>query len=297
MSDVTLYHGDCLEVMRGMPDASVDAVVTDPPYPEIDREYGRWTEAEWFAMMRGVVPECMRLLKPSGSAVFVLQPNSERLGRMRLWLWEFMLWVGREWGIVQDVWWWNVAAMPQSHAIQGRLTRPSVKACVWIGPPDCWRDQDAVLWRECDDMKARRASDRSMGLARRVNPSGHGYSPSIYTSAAGRGGTTPFNVLPIPNNSTDSAGAHGHGAGTPLGLCCWWARYICPPGGIILDPFMGSGTCGLAALRELRRFVGVERHAPYFAVAKKRLDAELALKDGRVGMFADLPDEEAPADA
>ena len=32
MSDVTLYLGDCLEVMKGLPDGSVDAVVTDPPY-------------------------------------------------------------------------------------------------------------------------------------------------------------------------------------------------------------------------------------------------------------------------
>jgi len=39
----TLYNGDCLEVMRSMPDKSVDAVITDPPYAEVKRDYGRWT--------------------------------------------------------------------------------------------------------------------------------------------------------------------------------------------------------------------------------------------------------------
>ena len=51
----------------------------------------RMTEAAWHEMMRGVVAECRRVLKPSGSAVFVLQPNSERVGRDRYGL-EFMVW-------------------------------------------------------------------------------------------------------------------------------------------------------------------------------------------------------------
>jgi hypothetical protein len=133
MSEIQLHHGDCTAVLPTMPAASVDAVITDPPYPCIDREYGRWTEEEWFALMRVVVPECMRVLKPSGSAVFILQPNSERVGRMRTWLWEFMLWVGKEWGIVQDAWWWNHAALPVGGAITKGLLRASLKACVWVG--------------------------------------------------------------------------------------------------------------------------------------------------------------------
>lgn len=82
----TILEGDCREVLPTLPSASVDCVITDPPYPHIRRSYGYWTEAEWFDLMRAVVPQCMRVLKPTGSAVFILQPNSERVGRMRLWL-------------------------------------------------------------------------------------------------------------------------------------------------------------------------------------------------------------------
>ena len=128
MSRWTMHHGDCLEWMRTLPDKSVDAIVSDPSYPEISRDYGRLSEPEWHVLMRGVVEQSRRVLKPSGSAVFILQPNSERVGRMRPWLWEFLAWTAREWNQVQDAWWWNTAALPLGGEIG--LMRPSLKACV-----------------------------------------------------------------------------------------------------------------------------------------------------------------------
>lgn len=84
-------------------------------------------------------------------------------------------------------------------------------------------------------------------------------------AAIERGGVTPFNVLPIANtNSTDSAGADGHGAGTPYEIAAWWVRYLCPPDGVVGDPCMGDGTMGLAAVRQGRRFVGCELMAEQY---------------------------------
>jgi site-specific DNA-methyltransferase (adenine-specific) len=47
---------------------------------------------------------------------------------------------------------------------------------------------------------------------------------------------------------------------------------ICPPGGKILDPFMGSGTTGVAALNSRRSFIGIELEPGYFEIAKKRIE-------------------------
>ena len=89
-----------------------------------------------------------------------------------------------------------------------------------------------------------------------------------------RDGATPFNVLPLANtDSATSAGALGHGAGTPGELCRWWVRYLCPPGGTVCDPFSGSGTVGVAALQQGRCYVGVEQSPEYVAIARQRLDA------------------------
>lgn len=275
---VRVVEGDALACLRALPDGCVDAVISDPPYPCIKRDYGYWTEAEWFALMNPVVEECRRVLKPTGSAVFVLQPNSERFGRLRPWLWEFMAKWCREWGIVQDAYWWNYTAMPGDYR---GLMRPSVKPCVWLGPPECYRDQDSVLWEESEH----NATMRRVNRGRRDAPSGRSINNfKAGSAAARRGGVVPFNVLPHQGCQRwgDGGGAHGHGASTPLSLCCWWVRYICPPGGTVLDPFLGSGTVALAALAEGRKCVGIERHPPYVAIARKRVDEAM----GSAGLFA-----------
>jgi site-specific DNA-methyltransferase (adenine-specific) len=274
MSDWIVLLGDCVAWMRELPDASVDAIVTDPPYAEIDRPYGRLTEVEWHALMRAVVTESQRVLKPHGSAVFILQPNSERVGRMRPWLWEFMAWTTREWNMVQDAWWWNPAAVPTVHCNRHNgLMRPSLKACVWLGAPDCYRNQEAVLWSPSDAMK--RAAKEDMALRR--SPSGHSVRRGrMATIVDERGGVTPFNVLPLSNaNSTTSGGAHGHGAATPLALAEWWVRYITPSGegSVVLDPFCGSGTMGLAARKHGSHFIGIEKMPGYLEIAEARLAA------------------------
>jgi DNA modification methylase len=273
---IDLRLGDCLEVMPTIPSGSVDAVISDPIYPEIDRPYGRISEAEWHDLMRGVVAECRRILKPSGSAVFILQPNSERVGRMRPWLFEFQAWTAREWNMVQDAWWWNTAAIPEAHAIQGRLMRPSVKACVWLGSSDCYRDQDSVLWDEAETSRIVTRCARARNAERIDSPSGHGSNHTkTGDSAARRGGVTPFNLIPTTHGqgkASSVAGSYGHPAGTPLALCDFWVRYIVPPNGVVLDPFCGIGTIPLAARRRGRHAIGIEKIPKYFDQAKARLD-------------------------
>jgi DNA modification methylase len=155
---------------------------------------------------------------------------------------------------------------------------------VWLGAPDCYRDRTRVLWSEGEANIARRAAKRS-GMS--SYPSGIKINNDTIHKAAERlGGVTPYNLIPVANtNSTTSAGAYGHGAGTPLALCRWWTRYICPPGGIVLDPFFGSGTVGVAAVKEGRRCVGIERHPPYAAIAERRAAEAI----GAPGLFAGVP--------
>jgi DNA modification methylase len=57
----------------------------------------------------------------------------------------------------------------------------------------------------------------------------------------------------------------------PLALMEWLVRLVTPPNGTVLDPFAGSATTGVAALRQGRRFIGIERDDGYAAIAKDRL--------------------------
>lgn len=65
---VTVYHGDCVEVMRGLPDCSVDAVVTDPPYALefMGKGWDRFTPLEFEQWCEVWAAECLRVLKPGG---------------------------------------------------------------------------------------------------------------------------------------------------------------------------------------------------------------------------------------
>jgi hypothetical protein len=222
-------------------------------------------------LMRIVVSECRRVLKPKGSAVFVLGPNSERVGKMRLWLWEFVAWAGREWNLVQDCYWWAIDVLPLGGISRKQgLMRPSIKTCVWLGHPDCFRNQDGVLWSPSQVSSARHRSD----IALRMGPSGRTYRNSTLAKAADeRGGTTPFNCLPIPVSGLSGSG-HNHPAATPYNVAAWWCRYILPQQGALLDPFCGSGTMLLAGLDcGASKVIGIEKEAKYLKTARKRIAA------------------------
>lgn len=271
----SLYFDDCLTVLPTLPAESVDCVISDPPYPEIDREYGRMNEADWMVMMQAVVKETRRILKPAGSAVFILQPNSEKVGRMRLWLWRFMVWAGEHWNIVQDAYWWDVDKLPVGGAITDGLMRQSIKPCIWIGSRDCYRNQLAVLWGESESLAVNR---RRKQFIRCESPSGRIVNQSkAWFASQERGGVTPHNVLPLTyERPQNGAGYNGHGAGTPLPLCNWWTRYICPPGGVALDPFAGSGTTGIAAAQNGCSYIGIEKFPKYFPILQERVSAAYA---------------------
>lgn len=201
----TLFHGDCRTLLPTVPSSSVDVIFADPPYPEIDREYGRMTESDWHELMRAVVREGRRVLKPTGSMVVVLQPNYDTLGRMRLWPWEFVLWAAKEWNLVQDVYWHAPDALPSAGSDRNAaLLKTSVKWCVWLGSPSCFRNQDAVLKTPSDH-----TTTRNRPQEQKAGPSGRTRRcRRLQQAALERGGSVPPNCLTVPKGG-GSPGSEG----------------------------------------------------------------------------------------
>jgi len=224
------------------------------------------SESDWHKMMKEVITECRRVLKPKGSAVFILQPNYERIGRMRPWLWEFVASAAKTWNVVQDAYWWSVNALPTRSTYRTvGLMRQSVKWCVWLGSPDCHRSQEKVLWGVSDSTAALKWEDRCL----RNLPSGHSVRRGRVAEAClERGGSTPFNLLPIPTSNE----THGHPASTPYEVAAWWCRYLLPPGGVLLDPFCGSGNVLAAGLaNSASRVIGIDKERRYLRMAARRV--------------------------
>lgn len=57
----------------------------------------------------------------------------------------------------------------------------------------------------------------------------------------------------------------------PIDLMRWLVRLVCPPDGLVLDPFVGSGSTGCAAVLEGFQFLGIEREAEYAEIAEARI--------------------------
>ncbi len=95
-------------------------------------------------------------------------------------------------------------------------------------------------------------------------------------------GRDPFRIGRIggscPNSTaikTEQVVGVGHPCAKPVSWMSWLVRRASKPEWLILDPFMGSGTTGVAAVRLGRRFIGVEIDPDYFEIAKRRIQDEL----------------------
>ena len=69
----------------------------------------------------------------------------------------------------------------------------------------------------------------------------------------------------------DRSDGNTHPTVKPTDLMRYLCRLVTPPGGIVLDPFMGSGSTGKAAMLEGLEFIGIEREAAYHAIAESRI--------------------------
>lgn len=276
----TLIHADVLDALPNLANSSVDAAVFDPLYPCIIRPYGTLTEEQWHRLMRRVLVELKRIVKPHGSVVVILQPNKEKLGRMRLWPWDFIAWAGRmwpDWGLVQDHYTFVSNTIPCAGAnSKDGLMRQSVKWSVWLGQADCYRNQDAVLEEPSQETLNNYRTDHRP--ERRLGNHCIGRD-SFRRTLNDRGGVTPHNMLIARTGATN----HGHPAVTSYELAHWWCRYILPPGGVLLDPFCGSGTTLLAALDSgASKVIGIDKESSYLETARHRIAGE------EMNRFADL---------
>jgi site-specific DNA-methyltransferase (adenine-specific) len=100
---------------------------------------------------------------------------------------------------------------------------------------------------------------------------GAGLPGKIYSDI---GGASRFFYCPKTSKSDRSEG-NNHPTVKPTDLMAYLIRLVTPKGGIVLDPFMGSGSTGKAAVREGMNFIGIERETEYFEIAKSRIEYEI----------------------
>lgn len=251
-----LFHGDCLELLRSLPDKSVDAIITDPPYcsggfSEVQKKSAthqglrsetiRDGKEHWFTsdamttngflfLMRSVSNEGLRLLKDGGSLLCFCD--------------------------------WRMYPM-----LSGAMESSGLRL------------QNMIVWDK-----------GNAGLGRGFRPQ----HELIIHLVRGTGKYYSNNGINVYGAKRINHTARDHPTQKPVDLLCELVQVVAPTDGVVLDPFAGSGSTGVAALRVGRRFIGIEREAEYIDVARSRIQQTRRKPKGQSSMFDVLEQEPTP---
>lgn len=182
--------------------------------------------------------------------------------------------IGNEGGTASDAVSPNYKNQVYGRGMGGLAVDPSVQLGRW--PAHVTLDEEAAAMLDAQ------SGERPSGAMRAGQPrvktmNGGGYHGGFKTDAtekeieASSGGASRFFYVAKASRS-DRGEDNKHPTVKSTALMRWLCRLITPPGGIILDPFMGSGSTGVAALQEGFQFIGVEREMGYFEIARRRLE-------------------------
>jgi len=274
-----ILHGDSLALLQQWPAELIDCIVTSPPYWK-QRDYRgqsgqigqEATAAEYVARLAELFGECRRLLKASGTLWLVIgdkYDGGEQLGlpwRVALAL------IDEGWILRADCIWQKPNAMPSS--AKSRPTTDHEYVFFLTKSADYFYDADAVREPHVT------FSDKSRMRGGRAHFGRRGGTPE----AGKNGGTSNLHdgrwdqaFHPLGRNKRTvwsiplSKFRDAHFAVFPEALVETCLQAGCPPGGLVLDPFVGSGTVPLVARRLARRYLGIDCVAEYCAMARQRL--------------------------
>lgn len=266
-------HGDSLTLLPRLPKASVDLFFTSPPYAD-QRSYSRIHPdryVEWFLPFARSMFEAT---SESGSLVLNIKNRVSASGPLRgqrhPYVYQLVLalqHLGWRW-IETYVW-----AKP--NAVPGRFGPRTKDAFEYVyhfargAKPYFQLDAVRIPYKADEAEIARRARDT---LGRRTTEAGFGRDrKKTYLL----GGADPGNVVHVPQSYNQHRGV-AHTAAMPEGLAEFFVRCMSPVGGVVADPFAGSGTTVVVGRRLGRRAFGIELHDEFAQEARRRVAAGIA---------------------
>jgi hypothetical protein len=324
----TLYTGDCLEVMRTMEDASVDSIVTDPPYGL--RFMGRaWdydvpTVEVWREVLRIMKPGA-HLISFGGSRTYhrmavAIEDAGFEVRDQIMWIYGSGFPKALDLGKALPGWeGWKSALKPAHEPIIlarkpldgtiannvltygvgalniGACRVGTAGGCKGAGPGpkgNVFGDGlNGMFARPVDglgrfpanvihdgsnevlDAFAVFGESRSTQGKPRAGKSGEGWGMVATGAEYTDTGTAARFFYTAKASRAERGEGNTHPTVKPLELMRYLCRLITPKGGVVLDPFLGSGTTGAAAMIEGFNFIGIEMEPSYVEIARRRIEA------------------------
>ncbi len=328
-----LVEGHALHTLHTLPDATVDMIMTSPPYWQ-QRRYadpmalgGEATVGAYVAALLPICAELQRVLKPTGSFWLNLGDTYQNKSLCGLpWRVALALQDQQGWLLRNDVIWHKLKGGPDNtrdklrnlhehlfHFVRSSQPYYDVDAIRNAPRPTAMAAAGVVTATGVSGVRYRRQIQRSTALSpaeraaalaaldatlakvaagelfdfrmvirgqQRVTHSdsvavsGRAYElqkQGFYILPYNKRGSKPGDVWELVPE--DSWRRDSHSAPFPEALCTLPILATCPPGGLVLDPFVGTGTAIVAAVRQGRRGIGIDLSAEYLQTAATRLES------------------------
>lgn len=286
MLESRIICADAVEGLRSLPDSSISMCVTSPPYYGL-RDYGseqqigtEETPAAYIERLVGVFREVRRVLREDGTLWVNIADCYAGSGRTVWdgikpkdmigipWMLAFAL-RADGWYLRSDIIWNKINCLPES--VRDRPTKSYEHIFLLSRSPRYFFDADAIKEPITEESRKRYQRGRSEGSKYGVFSGDQSINGSDYGERMRE--QKLRNKRDIWHISTNSYRMDGHFAMFPEKLVEPCILAGSQEGGIILDPFFGSGTTGAVAKRLGRRFIGIDLNPDYCRMAQQRIDA------------------------
>ena len=260
--------GDCEEVLKGIPDNSVDLIFTSPPYADQRRRtYGGIRPDDYVDWFMPKADQFYRVLKPKGTFVLNIKERVVN-GERHTYVMELMLSMRRRgWLWTEEFIWHKKNSYPGKWP--NRFRDNWERLIQFNKEKKFHMYQEAVMVPVGEWAKHRLANLSETDRIRDESKVGSGFGKNI-SNWLGRDMVYPNNVLHI---STE-CGNRNHSAAFPVGIPSWFIKLFTEAEDVVLDPFVGSGSTLVASVELGRRYIGIDVNPDYVALSQSRTHAE-----------------------
>jgi len=250
---IVLYHGDCLELLEQIPDESIKLVVTSPPY-NIGKEYERKLRlTQYLTQQKEVIKECVRILQDDGSICWQVGNYVEKGTIIPLDTILYPIFFDLDLKLRNRIIWHFEHGLHCSRRFSGRY-----ETINWFTKTDDYTfNLDPI-----------RVPQKYPGKKHFKGPNAGKYSCNPL-------GKNPGDVWLIPNVKSNHVEKTDHPCQFPVELIERLVLSMTYEDDWVFDPFLGTGTSIIAALRHNRKGAGAEIVRDYIEIARERIFKEL----------------------
>jgi DNA modification methylase len=262
-----IFFGDCLDVMKTLPDNSVDLLVTSPPYALRRKDtYGGIPEDKYVQWFLPIAKEIKRILKPTGSFFLNIKPHTKK-GERSLYVFDLILSLKRELGFMfVEEYCWTKNAFPG--ALKGRFKNGFEPVYHFTkAKPSQITFNPLACGTPIKEESLARARRKQCGAPKNGSKMAALKSENLLKIEIAR----PSNVINVNNVSNQFSDKQLHSATFPVELVNFFVKSFSNEGDVVMDCFAGSGTTALSCIENNRGFIVIEKDAQNFELLKKRI--------------------------